>query len=187
MPISPNYITDSVIIDRKHNGNQSPYWWYTTTNQDYMQMFVPDGSSLVNESGGFVKNVPAPINYLRNGYSTDPLMAAIASTTQSLFIYPAVSTHEEDGKEVFATWSRVAAGQSTELTFDYTHRAYVPPAPGVAYQFVFEKQAGTSRSYDFEIDAPLGYEFAENGLATYEYTSNDPPGRLIIILTLERL
>jgi hypothetical protein len=180
-------ITDDLTIDRTHNGNQSPYWWYQTTNQDYLQLFVPDGASLTNETGGIQKTVPPPINYARSGYSTDPLVEAIESSIQSLFIYPAVTTHEESGKEVFATWSRVAKGQSTTLEFDYTHRAFLPPVAGTQYQFVFEKQAGTSRSYDWEIDAPLGYVFAENGIASYEYISDDPPGRLIINLTLQKI
>jgi hypothetical protein len=176
-----------LIINKIHNGKQSPYWWYQTTNQDYLQVFVPDGSALTNESGGIKKTIAPPINYARDGYSTDPLIATIASTTEPLFIYPAVNTHEEEGKEVFATWARVAKGQSIQLSFNYTHRAFIPPAPGVVYQFVFEKQAGTSRSYDFEIDAPLGYVFAENGLASYEYISSNSPGRLVINLTLEKI
>ena len=180
-------ITDSLTISRTHNGNQSPYWWYQTTNQDYLQVFVPDGATLTNESGGIKKTVPPPINYARSGYSTDPLIAAIALTTQSLFIYPNVTTHEEDGKEVFAVWSRVAKGATTQLALDYTHRAFILPAPGVVYQFVFDKQPGSLRNYDFEIDAPLGYVFAENGLASYEYTSSNPPGRLIVNLTLEKI
>ena len=86
-----------------------------------MQIFVPNGSTLENQSGGIAKNVPAPINYARDGYSTDPLMLAIASTTQQEFSYPKVTTHEESGKEVFAVWSRTYAGASSTLSFDYSH------------------------------------------------------------------
>jgi len=182
-------ITDTLKIARTHDGNQSPYWWYQTTNQDYLQIFVPDSSSLTNETGGATKKISVPVNYAapRNGYSTDPTIAAIASSTQPFLLYPAVTSHKEDGKEVFATWAITHAGKTTSLEFDYTHHAFVPPADGVQYQFVFEKQAGTTRSYNFEIDAPLGYVFAENGLATYDYISNDPPGRLIIDLTLQKI
>jgi hypothetical protein len=180
-------ITDTVDIQRMHNGNESPYWWYQTTSQDYLQLFVPDGAALTNETGGFLKKITPPINYARDGYTTDPTVVAIASTTQPFLLYPNVTTHEEDGKEVFAAWTRVAKGQSTTIEFDYTHRAFLPAVAGTQYQFVFEKQAGSSRSYDFTIDAPLGYVFAENGLASYQYTSDDPPGRLIITLTLEAI
>jgi hypothetical protein len=179
-------ITDHLIINRKHNGNQSPYWWYQTTSQDYLQLFTMPGASLTNESGGVAVNISPTVNY-RNGYTTDPLIAAIESSTAPIFLYPAVNAHTESGKEVFATWARVAQGGLTKIVFDYTHRAYVPPVDGTHYQFVFDKQSGSERTYDFRIDAPLGFVFAENGLASYEYQSDNPPGRLVIPLTLQAM
>lgn len=180
-------LTDTLTIARTHDGNQSPYWWYQTTNQDYMQVFVPPGSTLTDESGGIVKNVPAPINYPRNGYSTDPLVAAIASTTQQSFSYPNVTTAQEFGKEVFAVWDRTYAGSSSSVSFNYSHNLFTTPAPGVQYQFVFERPSGATGDYTIEIDAPLGYVFAENGLATYTYDATSTPGRLIISLTLQNV
>jgi hypothetical protein len=184
---SDGTLADHVIIDRTHNGKQSPYWWYQTTNQDYMQIFAPAGSTLDNESGGIAKKVPAPVNYARQGYSTDPFLLAIASSTRQNFSYSNVTSHEESGKEVFATWSRTYAGMSTELSFDYSHELFTAPAPGVQYQFVFERQSGATGSYKIEIDAPLGYEFAENGLASFTYDSTSTPGRLVFNLTLQKL
>ena len=160
--VADGTLTDSLIIKRTHNGNQSPYWWYQTTNQDYMQIFVPNGSTLENESGGIAKTVPAPINYARDGYSTDPLVLAIASTTQQSFSYPKVTTHEESGKQVFAVWSRTYAGSSTTFSLNYSHDLYSTPAPGEQYQFVFERPSGATGDYKIEVDAPLGYVFAEN-------------------------
>lgn len=180
-------ITDMVTDNRTHNGNQSPYWWYQTTNQDYLQIFVPPGSTLVNETGGTTKKIPAPLSYAANGYSTDPTILGIESSTQSFLLYPAVTSHQEVGKEVFATWAITSKGRTTSVEFDYTHRAFIPPADGVSYQFIFDKQAGSVRNYDFEIDAPLGYVFTENGIASYTYQSNNPPGRLVITLTLKKL
>jgi hypothetical protein len=143
---------------------------------------------LTNESGGLAKTIYPKVNYAKSGYSTDPLVAGIESSTQTLFSYPAIATHEESGKEVFATWSKVNAGASTELSFDYTHHAFTLPAAGVAYQFVFEKQAGTDRNYSFEVDAPLGYEFAETNLPSWTYTaSSTMPGRMIVTLTLQKI
>jgi hypothetical protein len=184
---SDGTVDDHLIVNRIHTGTTSPYTWYQTTNQDYLQIFSVPGTSLSNESGGIVRTVPAPINYAKAGYSTDPAVASIETSTLSLFTYPAVSTQEQFGKDVFALWSRVRAGASTTLSFDYTHNLFVTPAPGVQYQFVFEKQAGATGNYTFEIDAPLGYAFAENGLASYIYQSSDPPGRMIVTLTLQKL
>jgi hypothetical protein len=180
-------LTTNLTITRTHNGNQSPYWWYQTTNQDYMQIFVPDGSTLEDQSGGISKSIPAPINYARDGYSTDPNVLAIASTTQQNFSYPKVTTHTESGKQVFAVWSRTYAGQSSTLSFDYSHGLFVVPAAGVQYQFVFERPSGAIGDYHIEVDAPLGYAFAENGLASFMYDSTSTPGRLMFTLTLQKI
>ncbi len=182
-------ISDHILITREHHGNTSPYSWYKTTNQDYLQLFVPLGSTLVNASGGVTRTIKVPANYAAKGYTTDPLVAAIEGTEQSLFGYPGVSWHTDAGKEVFTTWSVVRPGASTQFSLDYSHRLPVPPGEGVQYQFVFEKQAGTNRRYTIEIDAPLGYQFAENGLATFDYDSSEEPmpGRLTITLTLEKI
>ncbi len=181
-------MTGHLVVARKHNGNKSPYSWYRATNQDYVQIFVPEGTTLANVSGTVLKKITPPINYAKKGYITDPAVSTIESTEQTLFAYPGIAWHEESGKQVFTTWSVVKAGASTQFSLDYTHPMSVPPAEGVTYQFVFEKQAGTHRSYEYDIDAPLGYVFVENGgLATYLYQSDDPPGRLIFNLTLQKL
>jgi hypothetical protein len=145
------------------------------------------GTTLNNQSGGITKSVPAPIDYVKKGYSTDPLLFAIASSTQKSFAYPKVTMREESGKEVFAVWSRAYAGSSTEVVFDYSHHLFTPPAAGVQYQFIFERQSGATGKYKFEIDAPLGYVFKENDLASFIYESTSTPGRLIIDVTLKSL
>jgi hypothetical protein len=181
-------VEDHIILNRAHHGDASPYWWYEAPNQEYLQFFVSDDPTLANESGGLSKTIYAPVNFAKDGYATDPLIAAIESSTETLFGYPAVTTHEESGKQIFATWSRVAAGGSSTISLDYSHRLYMPVAGGTAYQFVFEKQPGANRSYDFEIDAPLGYVFAETGIAAWAYeASTTMPGRLIVDLTLQKL
>jgi hypothetical protein len=63
---------------------------------------------------------------------------------------------------------------------------FVPPYPGQKYEFVFEKQPGSRGKYSFELNAPLGYRWKENQLPTFEYDTEDPPGRLEIVLTLEK-
>jgi hypothetical protein len=152
-----------------------------------MQIFVPNGSTLQNQSGGITKSIPAPINYARDGYSTDPNVLAIASTTQQNFSYPKVATHAESGKQVFSVWSRTYAGSSSTLSFNYSHNLFAIPAAGVQYQFVFERPSGATGDYHIEVDAPLGYAFAENGLASFTYNSTSTPGRLMFTLTLQKI
>lgn len=187
--------TDQVVVTRTHHGNAAPAgeWWYRTTNQDWLQVFVPGGSSLTNETGGFVKRVPPPVNYARGGWSTNPLIYAMQSSTAPIFAYPAVSVRNgnaggaDPGKTVYAVWDRTYAGRTTQVTFDYTHPLYTPPADGVQYEFVLERPSGAVGDYKIQVDAPLGYVFAENGLATWTYDSTSTPGRLVVDLTLQKL
>jgi hypothetical protein len=178
-------ITDNLSVTRTDTASSSAPWWYRTKNQVYLQVFTPPGSTLENESGGIAQKIVPKVNYAAQGYSTDPFVDSLAAGTQTIFNYPAVTQHTEDGKTVFATWSVVPPGATRKLSFEYVHQAFTPPAPGVVYQFIFEKQAGTDRNYSLEVDAPIGYVFAENGLPSWTLSTSTMPGRLIENLTLE--
>ena len=188
-------VLDHLIIDREHQGNTSKDWWYQVPNQDYLQVFVPDTTQLLNASGTVLKTIYPGVNYAKSGYTTDPLVAEIASSTMPVFNYPTVSVHEESGKSVFSMWSKkIKLGEKTEIVLDYTRRLFLAPADGTQYTFVYEKQAGTERHYKFEISAPVGFKFKENDLPVYTYDSAGQasstagiPGRLIVNLTLRKL
>jgi len=180
-------LSNHLVIYRAHNGQKSEYWWYKVLNQDYLQIMVPPTAQLTNFSGGLKKNISPPVNYSKLGYTKDSLVEKIESSAEEIFSYPAVQSLSYAGKKVFATWSKIKAGEKTQIVFDYTKRLFLPPSEGQTYQFVFEKQAGTQRNYKFEISAPVGFRFRENNLPVYEYESDDPPGRLIVDLTLERI
>ncbi len=176
-----------LVIQRTHTGDESPYWWYQTANQDYLQIFTSPQSIFENADGGVAKTIVPPVNYTQKKYLTDPTILSIETSTKKILDYPSFSSHEESGKEVFSTWVAVKAGASASTSLDYSHRLFIPPADGVPYRFIFEKQAGAAGHYHFEIDAPLGFKFDENGLSSYIYDSSDPPGRLIISLTLRKI
>ena len=128
----------------------------------------------MNENGGVRKKYPES-ELCRKRLFDRPYDFEHRIDHAELFSYPAVTEHQEDGKTVFATWSGVKPGASAKLSFEYTHHAFTPPAPGVVYQFVFEKQAGTDRNYSFEVDAPLGYQFAETDLPSWTYSQAISP------------
>ena len=98
-----------------------------------------------------------------------------------------MTTHEEYGKEVFAVWSRTYAGSSTTMSFDYSHRSFHCARRRRAISICLRAASGATGDYNFEIDAPLGYVFAENHLASFTYESTSTPGRMIFNLTLQKL
>ena len=187
-------VSNHLAIDRIHEGNKSQYWWYKETNQNYLQIFVPNSARLTNFKGGVDKKITPKINYVKEGYDVDSGVSAIESSEEIVFNYPSVRTHKESGKKVFSTWSATKAGAKTQISFDYVTRLSLAPADGTKYQFIFEKQAGTNRNYKFQINAPVGFRFQENGLPVYAYESvisatstRVLPGRLVVDLTLEKI
>jgi hypothetical protein len=178
-------VADHVVVTRKHTGDTAKDWWYKMVNQEYIKLFTPIGVQLSNFNGGSQKKIPAPPSEYRS-YLVDPLVQQVELSKNDFFNYPALSSVVEYGRNAFATWSRVAPGETATLTWDYTMRLPSLPADGTPYQFVFEKQAGTSQDYQFELSAPVGFRWKENSLPIYEYKTNDPPGRVVFRLTLEK-
>lgn len=179
-------VKNTLTILREHRGDKSSFWWYKLPNQSYVRVFVPSASQLVSAKGGIEKKVKPKVDYVKLRYAVDPDVQAVESTEKGFLQYPALSVLHESGRRVFATWFTTLSGKKSEVSLEYTHRMGTAPAPGLTYRFVFEKQAGVDGEYRFEIAAPVGFRFRENGLPVYEYTTNDPPGRLLIDLTFEQ-
>ncbi len=179
--------SNQLTVIRDHQGNKSPFWWYRLPNEDYLQIFTLPGAALVNASGGQSKKITPRINYARSGYSIDSLVAELEAGLKKDFNHPEIDVFTESGKNVFATWLKTNVGQTTQAVFDYKVRLFSPPAAGLGYAFVFEKQAATSGEYQFEIYAPIGFRWKENNLPVFEYSIDNPPGRLIFNLTMEKI
>lgn len=178
-------VSNHLAIVRKNTGNSQKYWWYNATNRNYIRIFTGT-AQLVNASGFWERKIYPQINYKKSGYSEDPLLASVESTAKNFLLFPYITRSEESGKNVFGIWTRTETGATTKLSVEYTEHLFEAPADGVEYQFVFEKQAGSRGSYVFEISAPPGFVFKENGLPIYKYQSDDPPGRLIVDLTFRK-
>ncbi len=183
-----------LVVERKHEGTKTKYWWYRVENINYLQVFTSADSHLVNFQGGIERRVSAPVDYSRKGYRADDFVRSIESSEEKVFNYPAVSTHNESGKKVFSTWVKTRSAGESKTVFDYTHRLALAPTDGSKYEFVFDKQAGAARRYKFEISAPIGFRFRENGLSVYEYEFDDLsdrqaglPASMVLRLTLEKI
>lgn len=173
-----------LTIVRTHTGNTASSWWYKEPNQSYLQVFTPPGSRLERLTGAIEKKISAPLNYTKEKYATDQLVQDIESSRTEFVGIPLATGYTQFGKNVFAAWSRVLAGKSQTISFEYSRKLPLAPADGVPYQFVFERQSGVQGEYRFLVSAPVGFRFKENNLPVYEYVSGDPPARLVVDLTL---
>ena len=180
-------LRDHVSVTRKNGAKAADDWWYRTPNQNYLQIFTPLGAKLTHSQGGLGKKIAPKVNYAANGYAADPAVAALEKTETEYLDYPEVKGHQESGKQVFATWTRTAPGETSRVSFDYERHLRVAPQAGQSYEFVFEKQPASRGSYRFEITAPVGFKFRENDAPVFEYESGDPPGRLVLTLTLDKI
>lgn len=179
------FITNNLKIIRIHNGQSQKQSWYRATNTNFLKIFTPPGSRLTALVGNTSKTVVPIVNYKSVNYLTDPDLVAVESTEQRLKEFNAFS-YEEDGKAVFGTWFNIAAGKSKELNMTYESNRRVDLSAGAKFQFVLDKQSGVDSGFDYIIEAPDGFKWAESNDFIYHYKTDNIPSRLTIDLTLQK-
>jgi hypothetical protein len=179
------FITDNLKITRIHNGQKQKQSWYRATNIDFLKVFVIPGSRLTALAGNTSKTVMPLVNYKSVNYLIDPDLAAVEGTEQQLKEFN-TSLYEEGGKAVFGTWFNVSVGKSKELDETYESVRRVDLTPGAKFQFVLDKQSGVDSSFDYIIQAPDGFKWAESNDFIYHYKTDNIPSRLTIDLTLQK-
>lgn len=178
--------TNKLTVVRTHNGKSGDKWWYAAANQAYLKLFVSDAGLSPEGTGGLAKIINAPVNYKKSGYATDTLVSAIEGSATTFKTLPNFTAFKESGKTVLTTWVKTAAGKSSAVGLNYSHRLFLSPADGVVYQFVFDKQPGVNSEYNFNISAPVGFVWGETNSPVYEYKGQEIPSRLTLNLTLKK-
>ena len=175
-------------IKRTHYGNTEKDYWWRATNKNYIKIFASPESRLLDISGNSKKTIKPPINYQKENYQEDPEIQAAASTQQFSENLNTWSG-KEFGKTVWATWFNLPAGQTKTLELKYETPANISSSlkTGQIYQFIFDKQSGVDAKLKMAIEAPPGYKWQENQHYIYEYQNDNPPGQLIINLTLLKI
>ena len=180
--------SNQLKIKRTHSGNAEKDYWWRAANQNFLKIFTSPESRLVNLNGNSQKTVKPPANYQENNYQEDPDLKAIEKEQQFLEDFNAWSG-KESGKTVWATWFNLPAGKTKILEVKYETQAVINHSlkTGQIYQFIFDKQSGVDGKLKATIEAPLGYKWQESQSYIYEYQNDNPPGRLIINLTLLKI
>ncbi|RMD63092.1 DUF4012 domain-containing protein, partial [Candidatus Parcubacteria bacterium] len=181
-------VRDHLVIEKRHEGFRSRYWWHRATHKSYLKIYTPPGVKLEYFTGGVEKHLRGQDASRGEERQEDPLVAQIEQTTKDYLSYPALQSFMESGKNVFGFWMEVRRGKRKSATIDYTRKLLAPPRQGQEYQFVLERQPGSSAAYRIEISAPVGFTWKENNLPVFEYTAAaDSPRRVILHLTLQRI
>lgn len=163
---------NTLEISRAHKGDKERYSWYREVNQNYVRVYAPKDTELIELKGATIKKVFAPINYEKAGYETDGV------------VVKAEESGEEFGRAVFGSWFNVSPGTKKTLTLFYENKSRLKLEDGTMYQFVFERQPGVIGGLEYELVAPPGFSWQESGTPLFRYKSEDPDGRIILTLTL---
>lgn len=111
-------IIDTVTITRKHRGGNEAYEWYNKVNADFLRVYVPKGSFLLEASGGTLEFHDPPLDYQSRSFHEYPLVKKI---TEQTVIDEKTGTRifEENGKTVFGNWVYVSPGEEVKVAYTY--------------------------------------------------------------------
>jgi hypothetical protein len=155
-------VVDTVIITRHHNGGNTGFPWWDKVNANYMRVYVPLGSKLLEADGQIREFVKAPLDYDALGFKRD---SDVQKEEENMTIDEKTSTRisEESGKTVFGNWTYVSPQETTTIKYKYLLPFKV--IPGVqeksadAYSLLAQKQSGSiGSSFESEINYPKNYK-----------------------------
>ncbi len=161
-------IVDTVTITRKHSGGNSEYDWLNKVNADYMRVYVPLGSKLLEVSGQTREIDKEPLDYTALGFKRD---SDVQNEEQSMVIDPESGTkiYQEAGKTVFANWTYVSPQETMTITYKYLLPFTLfkitvnENEQADSYSLVAQKQSGSIGStFSSDIKYPKNYEIKWN-------------------------
>lgn len=141
---------DTVSITRNHNGGSEAYDWYNRVNGNFMRVYVPKGSVLLEARGHTKEQIPPNVPLTAFHYP------ALKKTMETASIDERTGTYvwEESGKTVFGNWVYVSPQESVTVTYTYrlpfrlTKEARTTNAPltiqkqpGITYEFTHTWEA----------------------------------------------
>ena len=111
-------IIDTVIIERFHNGGSSQYEWWNKVNANYLRVYVPQGSELLEAEGYTRETVEPPVDYDKLGFLRDDLVTKLED---SIKIDEKTGTEiwNEAGKTVFGNWVYVSPQEKVKVVYKY--------------------------------------------------------------------
>ncbi|MDZ7612018.1 MAG: DUF4012 domain-containing protein [Candidatus Moranbacteria bacterium] len=111
-------IVDTVTITRKHNGGNSEYEFYNKVNANYMRVYVPEGSKLLDVQGHTREFNSAPLDYEKLKFQKD---SQVAQLEQSMEIDQETGTriYRAENKTVFGNWVYVSPQEEVKVTYKY--------------------------------------------------------------------
>lgn len=139
-------IINTVQISRYHKGGNFDYEWWNKVNANYMRVYVPLGSKLLEVQGQTRETVKEPLDYLALGFRRNSL---IEKEENSMITDEKSGTkiYEENGKTVFANWTYVSPKETMEIKYKYLLpfkiNNFSQNKPADSYSLLVQKQSGS--------------------------------------------
>lgn len=188
-------IVDTVTIRRTHKGGNTGYEWYDKVNADYLRIYVPQGSELLEAQGQTRETVRPALEYDALAFLRDEDVVREENSfkTDSRF---GTRVYDESGKTVFADWAYVSPGETVTLTYRYRLPGKLF-AVGTTddnersdtYRLLIQKQSGSTGSAasteinypaDWKVAACEGKEEGGKCVSTAKLTSDHFTGAVFI-------
>ena len=130
-------------VTREHTGGNTPYDWWNRVNSNYMRVYVPKGSKLINAVGHTREFPPAPLDYKLLGFKEDPDVQKEESVI-TIDEKSGTRVGEEFGKTVFGNWVYVSPGETVRVEYTYLlpFRIHPDELHNAGYSLLFQKQPG---------------------------------------------
>lgn len=165
---SDGSIIDNLTVTRRHGGGSSDYEWLNKVNADYMRVYVPEGSKLLEVTGQTRESVSSPVDYDSLGFRRDE---DVEKEEGGISVDPDSGTriYSDAGKTVFGNWVYVSPGESVTITYKYVlpftlFQVSVGDHQQIdSYSMVFQKQSGSLGSAFYsKIEFPEQYDMKWN-------------------------
>ena len=111
-------IIDTLTITRHHNGGSTSYDWWNRVNSNYMRVYLPKGSVLLEAEGQTREINEPPVDYTALGYMRDKDLQAQKNETV-IDKKSGTRIYEEAGKTVFANWAYVSPQETVRIKYVY--------------------------------------------------------------------
>lgn len=155
-------VVNTLAIARRHNGESEMDEWYRQVNSDYLRIYVPRGSALIETKGLTEDDYLAKDNSVDyDAFIKDSELAEIEKN-KTIDVKNNVEILEESDKTVFGAWVYVSAGEKTVASYRYKLPFKIDfnssKDTGV-YSMLFQKQSGSKlQEINHEISFPENWK-----------------------------
>ncbi|KKP65398.1 MAG: hypothetical protein UR60_C0001G0005 [Candidatus Moranbacteria bacterium GW2011_GWF2_34_56] len=148
-------IVNTVSVIRKHNGGNSQYQWWNKVNADYMRIYVPQGSTLIEVEGQTREINSDVVDYKSLNFEED-LDVKIEESQMKIDEKTGTRIYNEAGKTVFANWVYVSPQEETTITYKYILPFKINKNKEAnSYSLLNQKQSGSIGSeFKFSLNYP---------------------------------